>query len=172
MPAPSGSTLIDRVDAQNRPIGLVSRAEAFDERANFRTVHVLVTNAAGDVLVQRLATNRERHAGAWGSSVAGYLYAGESYLSGASRRLHEELDVRTELTFWGVLAVADESVTKFVGVFSGCANHPRIAEPDHTSEIKFKAIADIERDLEGELSTYTDTFKQVFAYWVQRRQAE
>lgn len=172
MPAPSGSTLIDRVDGENRPIGLVSRAEAFSQGANFRTVHVLVTNADDDVLVQRLASSRERHAGAWGSSVAGYLYAGESYTAGASRRLLEELDVRTELTFWGVLEVADEGVTKFVGVFSGVADRPRIAEPDHIAEIKFESIAAIERDLGDGLSTYTDTFRQVFAYWVQRRQAE
>ncbi|MGI8668076.1 MAG: NUDIX hydrolase [Jatrophihabitans sp.] len=165
MPAPAGTTLIDQVDGENRPIGLVRRGEVFDQRANFRTVNVFLTNESGELLLQRLALTRDRHPGQWGSSVAGYLFAGESYSAAASRRLREELDVDVELASCGVIPIDDEGVIKFVGVFSGRAEQARITDPEHVAAIEFRPVAAIEADLEVGLSTYTDTFARVFPYW-------
>jgi isopentenyl-diphosphate delta-isomerase len=165
MPAPAPTALIDQVDDANRPIGVVRRADVLSMHANFRTVHILLTNAAGLLLLQRLAPTRDRHPGQWGSSVAGYLFAGETYAAAASRRLREELDVNAKLTSCGVVPVDDEGNTKFVGVFTGIAEHPRIADPEHIAAIEFRPVDAVEADLGAGLSTYTDTFVQVFAYW-------
>lgn len=94
--------MIEVVNEANEPVGTVPRAEVFDRGANFRTVHVLPFNARGDLLLQQLSSHRERHPLSWGSSVAGYLHAGEDYVTAARRRLREELALEIPLTADGV----------------------------------------------------------------------
>lgn len=168
MPRPGPNTLIDRVDERNRSVGTVARQDVFKEHANFRTVHVLVVNRVGDLLLQQLAGTRERHPLSWGSSVAGYLYAGEKYEDAARRRLREELGLETELRAIGVTPMEDDGVTKFVGVFVTVADHPRVQEPDHIAAIEFRPHADIERDIQRHADAYTDSLRHVLAFWLQQ----
>lgn len=166
MPRPGPRSLIDRVDDVNRPVGLVARAEVFRVRANFRTVHVLVFNPEGALLLQRLARTRERHPGKWGSSVAGYLHAGETYRQAAERRLEEELGLTTPLTEVGVTPMNDEGVTKFVGVFTTVSDHPCVAEPEHIETIEFYPLSEVERDISHRPGSYTETLRHVLSYWI------
>jgi isopentenyl-diphosphate delta-isomerase len=168
MPRPGPNALIDRVDERNRSVGTVARQDVFKEHANFRTVHVLVLDRAGNLLLQQLAVTRERHPLSWGSSVAGYLYAGESHEGAAKRRLREELGLETQLRAVGVTPMEDEGVTKFVGVFVTVADHPRVQEPDHIAAIEFRPQADIERDIQRHAGTYTDSLRHVLAFWLQQ----
>jgi isopentenyl-diphosphate Delta-isomerase len=159
-------SLIDRVDDVNRPVGLVPRADVFRVKANFRTVHVLVFDHRGHLLLQRLARTRERNPCKWGSSVAGYLHAGETYTQAAKRRLAEELGLRTTLREVGVTRMNDEGVTKFVGVFTTVSDYPRIAEPDHIGAIEFRPVTEIEQDISRHPDAYTDTLRHVLRYWI------
>jgi isopentenyldiphosphate isomerase len=120
------------------------------------------------LLLQRLARTRERHPFRWGSSVAGYLYAGETYREAAERRLAEELGLRTPLEEVGVTAMNDEGVTKFVGVFTTIADNPRIAEPDHIDSIEFRHLDEVERDISRRPEAYTDTLRHVLRYWISK----
>jgi isopentenyl-diphosphate delta-isomerase len=160
--------LIDRVDEANHPVGLVPRADVFRVGANFRTVHVLVFNDSGDLLLQRLAATRERHPCKWGSSVAGYLHAGETYRQAAERRLAEELGLGTPLREVGVTPMSDDRVTKFVGVFTTIADHPRIAEPEHIDTIAFRPLGEVERDISQRPDEYTETLRHVLHYWISK----
>src|ERR1700747_2339042 len=101
MPAPRASALIDRVDPADRPVGKVRRGEVFEKRAGFRVVHVFVFDWEGQLLLQQLGRHRDRNPLKWGSSVAGYLNAGEDYLEAAQRRLREELRLETPLAKFG-----------------------------------------------------------------------
>jgi isopentenyl-diphosphate delta-isomerase len=168
MPRPGRNALIDRVDEQNRSVGTIARQDVFTEHANFRTVHVLVLNHAGDLLLQQLAPTRDRHPLQWGSSAAGYIYSGETYEDAARRRLREELGLDSELKPVGVTPMDDEGVTKFVGVFVTVADHPRVLEPDHIADIEFRPQVDIERDIDRHAGTYTDSLRHVLAFWLQQ----
>src|ERR1039457_6703089 len=120
--APSLTSLIDVVDEQNTPIGVVRRRDLFRLRANFRTVHVLIFNSRAEVLLQRLTWTRDREPGRWGSSAAGYLHAGEGYQDAAQRRLAEELGLTAPLTEVGVTCLHDDAVAQFAGVFTATAD--------------------------------------------------
>lgn len=168
MPRPGPTALIDRVDERNRSVGTVARQDVFKERANFRTVHVLVVSHDGDLLLQQLAPARERHPLKWGSSVAGYIYAGETYEDAARRRLHEELGLQTSLRAVGVTPMEDEGVTKFVGVFVTIADRPQIEEPDHIAAIEFRPQADLEQDIRLRPDTYTQSLRHVMTFWLQQ----
>lgn len=165
MPAPSAAGLIDVVDDRNQPIGALPRAEALPRGANFRTVHVLLFNSAGELLIQRLARTRERHALLWGSSVAGYLHAGEEYSDGAGRRLSEELGLLTPVYGIGILRMIDERSTKFVGVFLASSDDAAIQDPEHVAELRYVDPVELATTTDHDGRAFTDTFLHVFDYW-------
>jgi isopentenyl-diphosphate Delta-isomerase len=163
MSAPTSTSLIDRVDDDDRPVDLVPRADALRTGANFRTAHVFLRDWDGGVLVQRLAPYRERHPGRWGSSVAAYLYAGETYEQAAERRLREELGVQTRLMWLGKIRMRDGESTKFVGLFVGRDDlQPRIVEPDHIAEIRYWSLAELDVETRAAPERFTPTFLQLY----------
>jgi 16S rRNA (adenine1518-N6/adenine1519-N6)-dimethyltransferase len=165
--APSLTSLIDVVDEQNQTIGVVRRKDVFRLRANFRTVHLLIFNRRGELLLQRLTWTRDGAPGRWGSSAAGYLHAGESYPDAARRRAAEELSISVRLTEVGVTCMHDEGAAQFLGVFTATADRPSSAAPAHLSEAAFRPLAVIEQDLAAHSDDYTETLRHVLAFWRQ-----
>lgn len=165
MPAPSKLSPIDWVDEADRPVRQVERGQAFEVEAKFRVVHVFVFNPPGDLLLQQLGRSRERNPLKWGSSVAGYLHAGESYADGATRRLREELGLRTTLAKHGSISMQDRSSTKFITLYTTVATNPQILEPDHIETLRFWPLAEISDRLEKEPEQFTETFRYVFRFF-------
>jgi 16S rRNA (adenine1518-N6/adenine1519-N6)-dimethyltransferase len=165
--APSLTSLIDVVDEQNQPIGVVRRKDVFRLRANFRTVHVLIFNGRGELLLQRLTWTRDREPGRWGSSAAGYLHAGESYPEAARRRAAEERGIASPLTEVGVTCLHDEGIAQFLGVFTGTADHAGGTAPARLAEVAFRPLAAVEQDMAAHPDDYTETLRHVLAFWRQ-----
>ena len=175
MPAPQPTQFIDVVDERNEPVGRVERAAALGERVNFRTVHVFVFDLSGQLLLQRLGADRAENGLRWGSSVAGYLHAGEGYLEAAVRRMQEEIAIIAPLAEVGVLGVPAEggvqgvpadAGTKFVGLFTArSGDEPKIAEPGHIELLEFRPVPEVERDVQQDPSSYTDTFRRLLSFW-------
>jgi isopentenyl-diphosphate delta-isomerase len=164
MPAPTANSLLDRVDAADRPIGVVKRADVFHlgPDSGFRVVHILVVNRAGHLLLQQVGSKRERSPMRWGSSVAGYVFAGESYADAAERRGREELGLESKLRKLGSLRMSDNDTTKFIELFQVNAETAENREPDLIQEIRFWTMSDIERTLSAEPQQFTETFPVVY----------
>lgn len=167
MPAPSPASLIDVVDEQNRPIGVVRRRDVFRLRASFRTVHVLIFSSRGELLLQRLTWTRDGEPGRWGSSAAGYLHTGEGYPAAARRQVAEELGLPAPLAEVGVTCMHDGAVAQFAGVFSATADHPLGAGPPQLMEITFRELAEVEQDMAAHPDDYTETLRHVLDFWRQ-----
>lgn len=166
--ATRATTLIDRVDSQDRPIGVVPRRAALSEGANFRTAHVFVFDRRGWLLLQRLAAGRERHPGRWGSSVAAYLFAGESYEEAARRRMAAELGLAGQLHALGKMQMRDEASTKFVGLFEFISDHAEISEPSHIAELRFRPLEELDRAVIADAHDFTPTFLQLYSFYRRR----
>lgn len=169
MPRPATSEPIDVVDEANRPIGRIPRGEVLDAKANFRTVHVFVFSPEGQFLLQQLSASRERHRLAWGSSVAAYLHAGESYEHAAQRRLREELDLTTRLDWVGATEMTDKNSKKFVGLFTTVADRARIAEPDHIAALRFLSLDVVEADMADRPHDFTPTLRHLLRFYRRRQ---
>ena len=169
VPAPAPTGLIDIVDEHDQTVGRAKRRDVFRLKVNFRTVHVLVFNSRTELLLQRLPPHGVRHPGLWGSSVAGYLHAGEKYAEAAQRRLSEELGISAPLAELGVTRMNDDGVVKFVGVFTATADDPRNMAPRQIAELKFWRLADIQKAVLTHPADFTDTFQHVFRFWEERR---
>jgi isopentenyldiphosphate isomerase len=165
----SRDMLIDSVTDNDRLLGVVRRDEVFKRRANFRVVHILVFSSRGDLLVQRLANSRNRHPGSWGSSVAGYLFAGEGYQAAAERRLAEELGVNSPLNYIGKTVTDDEGCHKFIAVFSTIHDGPFEYDNDHIESVEFLSLALIRELRMTEARKFTPTFLRVLDFYQMHR---
>jgi hypothetical protein len=158
--------LIDWVDAADKPIATIPRSEVFLRRAGFRVVHVFVFNNAGELLLQQLGRNRERNPLKWGSSVAGYLNAGERYLDGAIRRLREELACDAPLTKFGSVGMLDQGARKFVTLYLASASDVAMSEPEHIENLRFERVADVSDWLLASPEDFTETFRFLFRFYL------
>lgn len=157
MPSPTSNDSIDRVDANDHVVGTVPRGDALTAGAGFRVVHVLVLNHAGDVLLQQVGSVGTRSPGRWGSSVAGYLHAGETPLDGARRRMREEIGLTSALTFVGRSKMDDENSTKFIYVYTTTAEQAHIVDERHIQDLRFWPLAAIRSTIEENRDVFTKT---------------
>jgi isopentenyldiphosphate isomerase len=168
MNAVSENMLIDVVDDQDKSAGVTKRKEVFERRVNFRVVHLFLFNRYNELLLQQLSFGRDRHPGEWGSSVAGYLFAGESYAEAATRRLSEELRVRNaDLHLIGKTAMLDRECKKFISVFVGSAEGPFQFDHAHIEALEFRPISDIVLLQRNRERIFTPTFLHVLDFYRQ-----
>ena len=158
-PSDSSHQVLAAVDSTDRVVGSVRRADVFRRKANFRVAHLFLFNRQGELLLQRLARHRSRHPACWGSSVAAYVTAGETYARAISRRAREELGISVRgIELLGKTSMADEGCTKFISVFTGRCNDALAVDTSHICEVRFLPVADIIRVREMESWTLTPTF--------------
>jgi len=158
--------VIDTVDETDAAVSQISRRDVFKEHANFRVVHILVFNAKGELLLQRLALTRSRHAGYWGSSVAGYLHSHEQYGEAARRRVLEELGIyEAQLDLVGKTVMDDEESWKFIEVFTTVQEGPFNFDRNHIDSVEFMALPVIRALEQSGARKFTPTFIHVLDYY-------
>jgi isopentenyl-diphosphate Delta-isomerase len=168
-----GSMIIDVVDQADTPVGVIPRAEVFQKHANFRVSHVFIFNSRGELLLQRLALSRRRNPGAWGSSVASYLFSSEDYLQAAQRRVRQELGISDfQLVPLGKTEMVDDRCLKFISLFQSLNEGPFQCDPSHIDRVEFVAIAEIQRMIESGSRVFTPTFLHVFQFYRSIRPAD
>ncbi|MFD5650705.1 NUDIX domain-containing protein [Streptomyces sp. NPDC127039] len=86
--------LVERVDAQDRVLGVVSRRDAVREGWMHRVGVVVCRDRQGRYLVHRRAEQLSRFPGHYELGVGGAAGVGESYEQAAARELSEELGAR------------------------------------------------------------------------------
>jgi isopentenyl-diphosphate delta-isomerase len=145
---------------------MIERNEVFRRRANFRVAHNLVFNSGGELLIQRLASSRLRHPGYWGSSVAAYIFAGESYEGAAERRLGQELGVHgVPPNYVGKTSMEDEGSHKFIGVFVANLDGPFTFDRNHIDSLEYLALPVIHELHAAGSRRFTPTFLQVLSFY-------
>lgn len=90
-PSARGSDLLQLVDSADEDAGSATRAEVHGLGLPHRSVHVVVHDGAGRLLLQKRAMGKDTSPGLWDISVGGHLDVGESYLQAALREAFEEI---------------------------------------------------------------------------------
>ena len=152
--------LVDVVDASDRVVGTLPRKRLLSAGANFRVVHILVFNRSRELLLQRIAQGL-RHEGLWGSSVAGYVLAGETYQQAATRKLEDELGVRAPLTSLCKSSMLDGLSEKFIGIFETVYDGPIVTDPSQTAQLIQLPVAMLMHERQAGLRAFTPTFLHV-----------
>jgi len=87
---------VDWVDAEDRILGRVTRADLRRRNLWHRTVAILVQSSTGAVYIHRRSHTKDLFPGLLDLFVGGVVAAGESYAQAAEREVQEELGVRGE----------------------------------------------------------------------------
>ncbi|MER6124914.1 NUDIX domain-containing protein [Streptomyces sp. NPDC001795] len=91
--------LVERVDEQDRVLGVVDRGEAIRHGWLHRVATTICRDADGRILVHRRPDHASRFPGQYNWLIGGAVDIGESYPAAASRELAEELGVRAPARF-------------------------------------------------------------------------
>ncbi|MHB8836371.1 MAG: 50S ribosomal protein L11 methyltransferase [Candidatus Methylomirabilia bacterium] len=98
--APAGGEVFDLVDEQGRIVGRAPRALCHRTPSLLhRAAHVIVTDGAGRIYLQKRSSAKDIQPGKWDTSVGGHVDAGEDHEAGARREMREELGLAGELRF-------------------------------------------------------------------------
>lgn len=140
-----------------------------------RSVHVLVVNSRGALLLQKRSMRKDTQPGKWDTSVGGHVGFGQSYQEAARREAQEELGVvlggdpaggdpagRLEFLYASRIrnAVESENIHTFLEISDG----PFRAEPGEIDALRFWTRAEIEAALGT--GVFTPNFEEEFALFL------
>lgn len=151
---------VDQVDDEDRVVGQVRRSDVYRLRANFRVVHVFLLNGRRQLLIHQLSAGKPRFGGAWGSSVAGAVRAGEAPEDAARREVREELGVEVaDLRLVGRTAVREEGLTKFLYLYALVHDGPVHPDPGEIALAEFVDLPRLRDMMERRERAFTPTFQ-------------
>jgi len=116
------------VDSDDREVGLLGKLETHRLGLRHRAISVCITNARGEMLLQRRALEKYHSGGLWTNACCTHPRRGETTADAAQRRLREELGVGCALRFLFVThyraavgkgLIEDEMVHLFHGEYDG-----------------------------------------------------
>lgn len=96
---PAVGEMVERVDEQDRTVGVVDRGEAIRRRWLHRVATTVCRDPDGRILVHRRPDHVSRFPRQYNWLVGGAVGVGETYPAAASRELAEELGVHTPTRF-------------------------------------------------------------------------
>lgn len=137
--------MIDIVDANDRPLLVMSRAEAHRQGLFHRSVMVLVFNEQGKLYLQKRGPQKSLFPNRFDLSATGHVRAGEARQDAAVRELDEELGLRAKtLTWLDALPASEETTYEFVTLFSaGIMVQPPRPNPDEVAGGLFVDTAEL-----------------------------
>jgi len=139
--------IFDIVDEDDQVVGQAPRSRVHAGWMRHRAIHVLVSDPAGRVYLQKRALTKDNHPGVWDSSCSGHVGQGETYDAAAVRELAEELGIAADPPPREILAIraSEESGNEFLRVFTCSHAGPVHPDPVEISEGCWLAPDEIDR---------------------------
>ncbi len=146
----SPDELVDEVDADDRVLRTVTRAEMRSQRLRHRSVFVVVQSSADDVLVHRRADHKDVWPGRWDLAAGGVVSSGESYDGAAVRELAEELGiVDVPIERLGRGAYDDGDVSEVAAVYRVRWDGPVHFADGEVAEVCWVTLEELQREATG-----------------------
>ncbi len=143
--------LVDLVDADDRVVEVVSRAEmrARGAAARHRACYVAVLTSAGELVVHRRADWKEVYPGYWDICFGGVLGAGEAWVDAARRELAEEAGVDAEPVLLGTASWSAEDTNLNARIYLARSDGPFTCPDGEVVEVATVPLAELDEWLAG-----------------------
>ncbi|WP_191485827.1 NUDIX hydrolase [Pseudomonas sp. FEN] len=140
--AASDAEQIAWVDADDRLLGALARAELRERGLIGRGTYILLFNSAGELCVHRRTLSKAIYPGYWDVAAGGMVQADESYAESAARELEEELGVSgVPLTEHEHFFFDQPGNRLWCAVFSAVWDGPLRLQPEEVLEARFVPVA-------------------------------
>ena len=148
----SASELLDVVDLNDVVVDSKSRGEVHRLQLPHRSIHVLVFNADGCLLLQKRSMQKDECAGMWDSSCAGHVEAGQHYATTAVREFDEELGVElgAEPEYLFKMSPTAGNGMEFAAVYRVYHEGPFVIAEDEIDELEWFNGTQLDRWVDGE----------------------
>lgn len=129
------SVVVDENDAPLRP---EMRAVVHQKKLRHRSVHVLLVNDVGDVLVPLRTGKRDEYPLHWDVSVSAHVAPDETYEQAAHRAMKEELGLRSETIFLRKALACEETDWEFTCLY--LARNDKFPDPNPGLIVRFEYV--------------------------------
>ncbi|MER5180153.1 NUDIX domain-containing protein [Streptomyces sp. NPDC002896] len=121
--------LVERVDEQDRVVGVVERGEAIERQWLHRVATTVCRDPEGRILVHRRQEDVSRFPGQYNWLIGGAAGVGESYEEAAARELAEELGVQASVRFVFKLLCRGAISPYWLGVHEAVVTEAIVPDP-------------------------------------------
>ncbi len=168
--------MLDIVDEHDCVIGSESRGEIHRKGLKHRSIHVIVLDGDGHVLLQKRSQQKDQCAGMWDTSCAGHVESGQTYQESVPRELEEELGIVSESPLQELFKMppTPDNGHEFAVVYAMQHKGPFSAAEDEIDELRwysFTAVdAWVERLAGAEGGDHQDLTSGFMEIWRRFRQ--
>lgn len=155
------------VNENDEPIGLMGKLEAHEKALLHRAFSVFILNDKKEIMLQQRAAHKYHSPLLWTNTCCSHQREGEDNLSAGSRRLYEEMGLKTplsELFHFIYKAPFDNGLTEHEldHVMIGYSNESPVLNIDEVANWRWMSIDDIKKDMIENPEIYTVWFKIIF----------
>lgn len=156
--------VLDVVDKFDRVIGKSTRSEIHQLGLLHRSVHLLVFDDSGRLLLQKRSMNKDEAPGRWCSSVAGHLDSGESYDDCVVREAEEEIGLKLHVAPEKMFKVEASYKTQneFTWAYRVTANGPFSYDTSEVSELRWFPVNELEQKIQESVFDFSSSFQVIF----------
>jgi len=158
------------VDKNDNQIGLMPKMEAHQKGVLHRAFSIFIINSQNQILLQKRSANKYHSAGLWTNTCCSHPREGENIIDAGTRRLHEEMGIKTDLkvafnfTYKAELEnglIEHEYDYVLIGKFNGT---PKLNK-DEAEDWKWISIEEVRKDIIENQTDYTVWFVIAFEYF-------
>ena len=159
------SEIFDIVDDSDEVMGSASRNEVHKRGLKHRSVHLLIFNKQGSVLLQKRSMEKDTFPGTWDSSVSGHVDSGETYDEAVIRESWEELGVKFEGFPEKIFKVdaCKETDNEFSWVYRHFSEGPFSANVEEISEVKWFSTETLDDYILRDSTVFSPAFSLIWS---------
>lgn len=156
--------IFDIVDEHDEVIGSASREEVHRKGLKHRSVHLLVFNRKGEVLLQKRSMQKDTFPDTWDSTVSGHVDSGEDYDQSVIRESIEEMGIEFDSVPEKMFKITacEETGQEFCWIYCHHHDGPFSPNEDEISEARWFSPEELENLPLQDSSIFSPAFSLIW----------